>query len=168
MNYLCTNNILSNVQHDFRKSRSCETHLTTLVNEIAKSPNDGGQLDTALLYFSKAFDKVNHRKLCLKLEHYGIRGELLNWIKNYLSNRTQKVIGEGKISDSITVISGVPQETVLGPLLFLLYINDLPDSIKCKICLLTDDSIVYNNIISIIDCKILQSDLDALCLWSKN
>ena len=92
----------------------------------------------------------------------------MNWIKNYLSNRTQKVIGEGKISDSITVISGVPQETVLGPLFFLLYINDLPDSIKCKIGLLTDDSIVYNKIISIIDCKILQSHLNALCLWSKN
>ena len=85
-----------------------------------------------------------------------------------LSNRTQKVIVEGKISDSITVISGVPQGTVLGPLSFLLYINDLPDSIKCKIGLFADDSIVYSNIISITDCKILQSDLDALCLWSKN
>ena len=168
MNYLCTNNILSDVQHGFRKSRSYETQLIMLVNDIAKSLDEGGQLDAVLLDFSKAFDKVNHRKLCLKLEHYGIRGELLNWIKNYLSNRTQKVIGEGKISDSITVISGVPQETVLGPLFFLLYINDLPDSIKCKIGLLTDDSIVYNKIISIIDCKILQSDLNALCLWSKN
>ena len=85
-----------------------------------------------------------------------------------LSNRTQKVIVEGKISDSITVISGVPQGTVLGPLFFLLYINDLPDSIKCKIGLFADDSIVYNDIISFTDCKILQSDLDALCLWSKN
>ena len=125
-------------------------------------------LDAVLLDFCKAFDKVNHRKLCLKLEHYGIRCELLNWIKNYLSNRTQKVIVEGKISDSITVISGVPQGTVLGPLFFLLYINDLPDSIKCKIGLFADDSIVYNDIISFTDCKILQSDLDALCLWSKN
>ena len=86
-------------------------------------------LDAVLLDFCKAFDKVNHRKLCLKLEHYGIRCELLNWIKNYLSNRTQKVIVEGKISDSITVISGVSQGTVLEPLFFLLYINDLPDSI---------------------------------------
>ena len=108
--------------------------------------------------FSKAFDKVNHRKLCLKLEHYGIRGELLNWIKNYLSNRTQKV--EGKIHDSITVILGVSQGTVLGPLFFLLCISDLPDSIKCKIGFFADDSIVYNNIISITD-KILQSNLDA-------
>ena len=128
MNYLCTNNI-SDVQHGFRKSRSCKTQLITLVNDIAKSVNDGGQLDAVLLDFSKAFGKVNHRKLCLKLEHYGVRRELLNWIKNYLSNRTQKVIVEGKISDSVTVISGVPQGTVLEPLFFLLYINDLPDSI---------------------------------------
>ena len=108
MNYLCINNILSDVEHGFRKSRSCETQLITLVNDIAKSLNDGGQLDAALLDF-KAFDKVNHRKLCLKLEHYGIRGD---------SNRTQKVKVEGKISDSITVILGVPQGTVLGPLFF--------------------------------------------------
>ena len=168
MNYLCINNILSDVEHGFRKSRSCETQLITLVNDIAKSLNDGGQLDAALLDFSKAFDKVNHRKLCLKLEHYGIRSELWNWVKNYLSNRTQKGIAEGNISDSITIVSGVPQGSVLGPLFFLLYINDLPDSIKCKVGLFEDDPIVHNNIISITDCKILQSYLDALCLWSKN
>ena len=111
--------------------------------------------------FSKAFDKVNHRKLCFKLEPYGIRGELLNWIKNNLSNKTQKVIVEGKIYDSITVILGICQEKVSGPLFFLLYINDLPDSIKCKIDFFADDSVVYNDIISITDCKILQSNLDA-------
>ena len=109
MNYLCTNNILSDVQHGFRKSRSCETQLIMLVSDIAKSLNNGGQLDAALLDLRKDFDKVNHRKLCLKLEHYGIRGD---------SNRTQKVIVEGKISDSITVILGVPEGTVLGPLFF--------------------------------------------------
>ena len=122
MKYLRTNNILLDVQHGFKKSRSCETPLITLVNDIVKSLNDEGQLDAALLDFSKAFDKVNHRDLCLKVENYGIRGELLNWIKNYLSNRTQNVIVERKISDSITVISGVPHGTVLGPLFFVLYI----------------------------------------------
>ena len=82
MNYLCTNKILSDVQHGFSKWRSCVTQLITLVSDIAKSLNDGVQLDASLLDFSKAFDKLNHRKLCLKLEHYGIRGELLSWIKN--------------------------------------------------------------------------------------
>lgn len=144
MNFLCINNILTDTQHGFRKSRSCETQLITVVNDIARSLNDGGQLDVALLDFSKAFDKVNHRKLCLKLEHYGIRGELLSWIKNYLSERTQKVMVERKMSDPVAVTSGVPQGTVLGPLFFLIFINDLPDSVKCQIGLFADDSIVYN------------------------
>ena len=69
MNYLCTNNILSDIQHGFTKSRSCETRLKTLVSDIAKSLNNGGQLDPTLLDLSKAFDKVNHRTFCLKLEH---------------------------------------------------------------------------------------------------
>ena len=118
MNYLCTNNKLSDVQHGFRKPRSCETQLITLVNDIEKSLNDGGQLYAALLDFSKVFDTVNYRKLCLKFEHYGIRGYLLNWIKNYLTNRTQKVMEEGKISDSITVISGGLRERFFWIIVF--------------------------------------------------
>mgnify|MGYP001796102237 CR=1 FL=1 len=89
------------------------------------------------------------------------------WFTNYLYNRTQKVIVEGESSDYIKVTSGVPQGTVLGPLLFLLYINDLPDSVRCKIGLFADDSIVYSKITSINDCQLLQDDLDALTLWSK-
>ena len=81
MKYLYTNNILSDAQHGFRKSRSCKTQLITLVSDITRSLNDEGQLDVALLDFSKTSDKVNHRKLCLKLEHYRIRDELFNWIK---------------------------------------------------------------------------------------
>ena len=97
----------------------------------------------------------------MKEVNYSIAlGELFNWIKNYLSNRTEKFI--------VAVTSEVPQGTALGPLFFLVYINDLPDSIKSQIGLLVDDSIVYNNIISITGWKILQSDLDALRLWPKN
>ena len=91
----------------------------------------------------------------------------MKWFKDYLQDRTQRVVTEGETSDSISVTSGVPQGTVLGPLLFLIYINDLPESIKCKIGLFADDSIVYNNINSLDDCEALQKDLDELSLWSK-
>ena len=120
MNYLCTNNILSDAQHGFRKSRSCETQLIMPVNDIGRSLNDGGQLYAALLDFSKAFDKVNHKKLCLKHEHYDNRGESLNWIKNYLSNKNkaQKVV----VKETYLILLQLPQEALRdssGTMVFL-------------------------------------------------
>ena len=91
MEHLENNNILTDLQHGFRKHRSCETQLIKTVNDLAKSMNHGEQIDSILLDFSKAFDKVCHRKLLLKLEHYGIRRRNLQWIKKFLENRTQKV-----------------------------------------------------------------------------
>ena len=117
------------------------------------------------LKFAKAFYKVPHRRLCQKLSHYGI----LNWIKDFLCNRTQNVLLEGQHSVSCPVLSGVPQGTVLGPLLFLLYINDIPNSIFCTLQLYADDILLYTTIRSINDCKLLQLDLATLerwdCLW---
>ena len=89
--HLENNNILTDLQHGFRKHRSCKTQLIKTVNDLAKSMNHGEQIDSILLDFSKAFDKVCHRKLLLKLEHYGIRRRNLHWIKKFLENRTQKV-----------------------------------------------------------------------------
>ena len=130
MNYLFTKNILSDARYGFRSPRSCENQLIMLVSDIARSLNDGGQLDAGLLDFSRAFDKVNHRNLCLKLEHYGISTELLNWIKNYQNIRTQEVIVEGKISDSFEFISGVLKlqcyKTYVGPIIN--YVNCHPKS----------------------------------------
>ena len=101
-------NVLTNAQHGFRKKRSCDTQLVQTVNDFAKTLNDSKQSDVILLDFSKAFDKVNHRKLCLKLEHYGVQGTTLKWIIDFLHNRTQSVVINGKKSDSISVKSGVP------------------------------------------------------------
>ena len=96
--------------------------------------------------FAKAFDKVPHRRLLHKLEYYGIRGSTHKWINSWLSGRTQQVVLDGQASDPVPVLSGVPQGSVLGPVLFLLFINDLPDNIRSSVCLLAEECVLYRNI----------------------
>ena len=102
------------MQHGFRKHHSCESQLLLTVNDLTKSLNEGSQIDSILLDFSKAFDKVDHSKLCSKFDHYEVRGKSLSWIKDYLQGRTQTVVVNGKTSVKAAVLSGVPQGTVLG------------------------------------------------------
>lgn len=168
MNHFDKDKTLSNTQHGFRKFRSCETQLIQTINTLAKSLNNREQTDSILLDFSKAFDKVCHRKLLLKLEHYGIRGALLTWIQDFLSNRSQCVAVRGTLSRRIAVTSGVPQGSVLGPLLFLVYINDMPLHVDSSIALFADDAYLYKVIKCLKDTEELQQDLDKLVLWEKN
>jgi retron-type reverse transcriptase len=94
--------------------------------------------------FAKAFDKVPHKRLLYKMKYFGISEQLINWVKSFLSNRTQAILLENMASSKISVTSGVPQGTVLGPILVLIYINDLPEYIKySRIRLFADDSIIY-------------------------
>ena len=125
MNHTDKHNILYKMQHGFRKKLSCETF------------DSGQQTDCLTMDFSKAFDKVSHSLLIHKLEQYGIKGKTSAWIKGFLSDRTQCVVIEGEKSDIIKVESGVPQRSVLGPSLFLFYINDMPDNITSTVRLLT-------------------------------
>ena len=101
---------------------------------------------TIFLDFSKAFDSVPHNKLLTKLSHYGIHGNLLRWMEAFLTNRKQRVVVNGAESKWSTVLSGVPQGTVLGPLMFLLYVNDLPLGIDSTVKLFADDSVLYRKI----------------------
>ena len=119
-----------------------------------------------LLDFSKAFDKVPHQRLLHKLNYYGVGSTTLRWIQSFLRDRTQKVLLEGVFSSSAPVLSGVPQGTVIGPLLFLAYINDLPDAIShSETKLFADDSMLMKGIKTAEDQRKLQADLEALETW---
>ncbi|KAI8486093.1 hypothetical protein Bbelb_361930 [Branchiostoma belcheri] len=165
MKHLDTYGILSPAQHGFRKGLSCESQLLLTVQDLAKSIDQNQQVDAAVLDFSKAFDTVPHERLLCKLEYYGISGSLLSWLRAFLTERTQCVVFDGGTSKTVKVTSGVPQGTVLGPLLFLLYINDLPQSVSSHVRLFADDCLIYRIITKPSDAQGLQSDLDALTGW---
>ena len=170
MKHLEVHNILTDAQHGFRKSRSCESQLIITLQDLAKTVDDKGQTDVVLLDFSKAFDNVPHKRLLHKLDHYGVRGNLHRWISDFLGGREQQVVLDGSKSRSAPVLSGVPQGSVLGPLLFLLYIKDLPDYItnNSTVRLFADDCVLYRKIDSPDDSALLQRDLEALQAWEKD
>ena len=122
----------------------------------------------AILDFSKAFDTVPHKKLLNKLDQYGIRGPVHRWLTNFLTKRKMRVTLEGESSQQVTVDSGVPQGTVLGPILFLYHINDLPDAVKSSVRLFADDCLLYREINSQNDHNKLQKDLENLEKWAEN
>ncbi|KAA2237150.1 reverse transcriptase family protein, partial [Chitinophaga agrisoli] len=148
MSHLDKNKILTNHQHGFRKNRSCGTQLITTLNDFNNSINARGQTDAILLDFSKAFDKVDHLGLMHKMASHGISGNILEWTRSFLLGRSQKVIVEGVESDQNPVLSGVPQGTVLGPLYFLIYINDINSNLSpgTQLRLFADDSLLYREI----------------------
>ena len=169
MDFLDSLNFLTPLQHGFRQNRSCESQLLTTLRDFSHCLNCSSQIDAVLLDFSKAFDKVDHNLLLSKINKTGIHGPLLAWISSFLTDRTQSVVVDGCLSDSKSVLSGVPQGTVLGPLFFLFYINDICDNLSpgTFIRLFADDSLLYREIKNINDIKILQKDLDTLQLWEK-
>ena len=164
--HLHKHNIILHFQHGFQSGLSCESQLIETVHDWMTAMDNKTQIDAILLDFAKAFDKVPHLRLLSKLTSYGITGNTQNWIKSFLSNRKQRVSVNGALSDITDVTSGVPQGSVLGPVLFLLYINDINGNIKSSIRLFADDSIIYRKISSKTDHEILQTDLSQLQTWS--
>jgi ribonucleases P/MRP protein subunit RPP40 len=167
MSYLTSNNILHPLQHGFRNQHSCETQLLNLLHELSEHLDCGRQVDLIFLDFAKAFDTVPHKRLLLKLKHYKLHTGLITWIENYLTNRTHSVVLNGVVSESQNVLSGVPQGSVLGPLLFLLFINDLPDSVLSTLRLFADDGLLSKVISSAADAIALQQDLNECDNWSQ-
>ena len=158
-------NILTDCQHGFRSKRSTELQLILTIHDIASSLQQNKSIHAAVLDFSKAFDKVPHQRLLMKLERYGIHGNLLSWMESFLTKRVQTVICKGATSPSSPVTSGVPQGSVLGPLLFLTYINDLPNGLTSTVKLFADDTLLYGVVVDDSDCDNLQDDLNKLEIW---
>jgi len=150
--HLDAHHVLCDEQHGFHHRRSCESQLISTIDDFASCLNDGGQCDVLFFDFSKAFDRVPHSRLHYKLNHYGIRGPLLKWLESFLTNCSQHVILNNHSSHETSVLSGVPQGTILGPLLFLLYINDLPQCVRKRIKLYADDFLLYSVIHSEPNC----------------
>ena len=162
-------NHINKCQHGFTRGRSTETQLLSVLNDINVALDNGIQTDVIYLDFSKAFDSVSHQLLTHKLKLFGFSGILLNWFANYLHNRYQRVVIEGQSSNCLPAISGVPQGSILGPILFLLYSNDIGDDLSkdTKIALFADDAKIYRRITSPEDSISLQNDLATLEHWSQ-
>ena len=164
--HIANNNIIINEQHGFRNKLSTITHLINTTTDWANTLNNKGQTDIIFLDFSKAFDKTSHIFILSKLHYYGIRNHTLSWIGALISNRTQTTVVNGVHSSYAEVTSGVPQGSVLAPMLFLLYINDINNAITSQIKLFADDSVLYRNIRNQNDQVILQNDLDTISSWT--
>ena len=166
MKHMKRNNLFSNKQFGFLDGRSTVLQLLIVLDKWTRTIDEGGSIDCIYCDFKKAFDKVPHKRLLKKIEGYGIRGEILGWIKAFLSDRTLQVIVNGETSQCKEVTSGIPQGSVLGPLLFVIFINDLPTQVKSDLFLFADDTKIFRNIRSEDDRETLQKDINTMLEWA--
>lgn len=166
MEHMVRYGLLSDCQHGFINGRSCVTQLLSVMDTWTQIMDAGGSVDCIYLDFRKAFDSVPHKRLITKLEGYGIRGKILGWIKDFLAERKQRVIVNGEKSEWSDVISGIPQGSVLGPVLFVIYINDMPEVVHSTIKLFADDAKIFKHVSHLRDNRELQEDLRELEKWA--
>ena len=167
MQHLVKNELLTSCQHGFVEGRSCVTQLLECLDLWTSILDKGGLVDVVYMNYAKAFDKVAHERLVTKLEGYGITGKVLGWIHNFLTGRRQKVVVNGEESDWAEVLSGVPQGSVLGPVLFICYINDLPEVIHTTVKMFADDTKVFADVSDASNITEIQEDINRLDEWAK-
>jgi ribonuclease P/MRP protein subunit RPP40 len=160
-------NLINDSQHGFVKDKSCLANLLGFFEDVTAMVGKGEPVDLIYLDFQKAFDKVPHRRLMKKVSAMGIGGEIYKWIKDWLRDRKQRVCLTGSSSGWANVTIGVPQGSVLGPLLFLIYINDIDNGIAIKILKFADDTKLYRQVGTAEDIAKLRKDLGKMVGWSK-
>ena len=160
--------VLSNTQHGFRKGRSCQTNLIEFTDKVTGWLDDGNSVDVLYVDFRKAFDKVDHQRLMVKLKAEGVDGKLWGWLKDWLSERHQRVVVNGKMSEWALVESGVPQGTVLGGPLFTVFIKDLNEWIRTFLRKFADDTKAASIVNNLENANCFQKDLDALFAWANS
>ena len=157
----------SNKQFGFISGRSTVLQLLYVIENWTKAIDEGFSTDVVYMDYQKAFDTVPHRRLIGKLSSYGIRGETLKWVEAFLKDRRQRVVINGESSKWSNVTSGIPQGSVLGPILFVIYINDMPEDVRSDIFLFADDTKISKKIKIIQDCECLQNDLNSMYKWTE-
>ena len=164
--HLKRHKLIKESQHGFTRGRSCLTNLLKFLEEVTRFVDKGCPVDIIYLDFSKAFDKVPHKHLLLKIRSLGIDEKISSWIEDWLADRKQRVVVRGCESAWLPVVSGVPQGSVLGPTLFFIYINDIEDGVTSKVLKFADDTKIYRSVQSIENIQDLQRDLKNLYAWS--
>ncbi|CAM4652894.1 unnamed protein product [Caretta caretta] len=158
--------LLHKSQHGFCKGKSCLTNLLELFEWVNKHVDKGDPVDIVYLDFQKAFDKVPHQRLLRELCCHGLRWKILSWIENWLKDREQKVGINGKFSEWRGVTGGVPQGSVVGPILFNLFINDLEKGVNSEVAKFADDTELLKIVKTKADCEEPQKDLTKLSDWA--
>ena len=160
------NGLFSNRQYGFLSDRSTTLQLLYVLEIWIQILENGRSLDAIYFDSMKAFDTIPHKRLIGKLESYGISEDLIEWVKSFLTDRRQRVRVNGSCSDFQQVTSGIPQGSVLRPILFVIYINNLPDKLESDCYMFADDTKIFRQIASTSDNEILQSDVKKLEDWS--
>ena len=169
IDYLLRHQLINPSQHGFMPNKSCATNLLEFLEKITDLFDNSIPVDVVILDFSKAFDKVPHKRLLAKMESLGIRGNLLRWTESWLKDRKQRTVLNGTCSNWSKVISGVPQGSVLGPLLFVIFINDI-DNFTRNISIMlkfADDTKLGNVASGVGDCENLQQTINELLVWAE-